>query len=85
MLDQEPKRGLQKWTDTVGARVQGAMPSSFAKSTKTNEQKKLRFVVPQEVPNTGVDEPDVDDSERDELHRTLKSALETQVFVYADE
>ena len=62
------------------------MPSSFAKSTKTNEQKKVRFVVPPEVPNTDVHESDVDEKfERDELHRALKSALETQVLVCADE
>ena len=68
-----------------GARSRRAMPSSFAKSTKTNEQKKVRFVVPQEVPNTDVDKPDVDDSEWGELQRALKSALETRVLVCADE
>ena len=50
-----------------------------------SEQKKVRFVVPPEVPNTDVDEPDVDEFERDEVHRALKSDLETQVFVCADE
>ena len=48
------------------------MPSSFAKSTKTNEQKKVRFVVPPEVPNTNVDEPDVDEFERDEFTQSLE-------------
>ena len=49
-----------------GARVQ--VPSS-------HEEKKVRFVVPPEVPNADVDEPDVDEFERDELHRALKSAF----------
>ena len=61
------------------------MPSSLAKSTKTKEQKKVRFMVPPELPNTNFDEPDVGEFERDELHRALRSALETQVLVCADE
>ena len=70
------------------------MPSSVAKSTKTNEQKKVRFMVPPEVPHdarmsiedpANFDEPDVDELERDGLHRALRSALETQVLVCADE
>ena len=61
------------------------MPSSLAKSTKTKEQKKERFMVPQELPNTNFDEPDVGEFERDELHRALRRALETQVLVCADE
>ena len=91
------------------ARSRGAMPSSFAKSTKTNEQTKVKIRVPPEVPHdtriciedlvdTDVDEPDVDkynsrqksklseaDFTRDELHRALKSALETQVLMCSDE
>ena len=53
------------------ARSRRAVLSSFAKSTKTNEQKKVRVVVPAEVPddtriciedlvNTDFDESDVD-------------------------
>ena len=76
-----------------GARSRRAMPSSVAKSTKTNEQKKVRFMVPPEVPNARMsiedlanfDEPDVDELERDGLHRALRNALETQVLVCADE
>jgi len=34
-----------------GARCRGAMPSSFANPDKTNEPKKVRFVVPPEVPH----------------------------------
>ena len=52
--------------------LQGAVLCSFAKSTKTNEQKKVRFVVPPEVPHdarisiedlvyTDIDESDVDE------------------------
>ena len=65
------------------ARVQ--VLSSLAKCTKTNEQKKVGFVVPREVPNTIFDEEDVDELERDEPHKALESALETQVLVCADE
>ena len=89
------------------SRSRRAMPSSFAKSDKTNGQTKVRVVIPSEVPhdtrmyiedlvNTNVDESDVDeqessansrqkselseaDFERDEMHRALKSVLETQV------
>ena len=89
------------------------MPSSFAKSTKTNEQTKVKIRVPPDIPHdtriciedlvdTDVDEPDVDkqksnansrqkselseaDFTRDELHRALKSALETQVLMCSDE
>ena len=89
------------------------MPSSFAKSTKTNEQTKVKIRVPPEVPHdtriciedlvdTDVDEPDVDKQKsnansrqkselseahftRDELHRALKSALESQVLMCSDE
>ena len=77
-----------------GARSRRAMPSSVAKSTKTNELKKVRFMVPPEVPRdarmsiedlANFDEPDVDELERDGLHRALRSALETQVLVCADE
>ena len=57
---------------------------------------KVRMMVPPEIPHdtriciedlveTDLDESDVDDSERDELRRALKSALETQVLVCADE
>ena len=64
-------------TRKEGALSRRAMPSSFAKCTKTNERKKTRFVVPQEVPNTNFDEQDVDEFERDDLHKGLQSALET--------
>ena len=77
-----------------GTRSRRAMPSSVAKSTKTNEQKKVRFMVPPEVPRdarisiedlANFDEPDIDELERDGLHRALRNALKTQVLVCADE
>ena len=46
-------------TRKEGAQSRRAMPSSFAKCTKTNEQKKMRFMVPQELPHTNFDEQDV--------------------------
>ena len=60
---ERPRAGTlaQQRTKEEWARSQGGMPSSFAKLTKTNEQKKVRFVVPPEVPNTDVDESDVDE------------------------
>ena len=60
---QGPRAGTpaQQRTKEEGARSRRAMPSSFAKSTKTNEQTKVRFVVPPQVPNTDIDESDMDE------------------------
>ena len=62
----------QQRTKEEGARSRRAVLSSFAKSTKTNEQKKVRVVVPAEVPHdmrkciedlvdTNFDESDVEE------------------------
>ena len=44
---QRPRAGTlaQQRTKEERARIRGTMPSSFAKSTKMNDQKKVRFVV----------------------------------------
>ena len=70
-VEQSVRRWPRGKTADVGARKEGTriqVLSSFAKSTKTNEQKKVRFMVSPEVPHTDVDERDVDEFERDELH-----------------
>ena len=54
-----------------GARSRRAMPSSFAKSKKTNEQTKTKMVVPAEVPHDTrlciEDHIDIDESDVDRL------------------
>ena len=73
-----------------GARNRRAVLSSFAKSTKTNEQKKVRVVVPAEVPhdtricvedlvNTDFDESDVDE-QKSNANSRQKSELSEADF-----
>ena len=64
------------------ARSRGATPSSFAKSTKTNEQRKVRVVVPTEVPHHArvsiEDLADIDESDSDELRGVSQQSKEIE-------
>ena len=58
------------------------MPSSFAKWTKTNEQRTVIVVVPAEVPHDArmniKDLADIDESDRDELRGIAQESQENE-------
>jgi len=88
---QRPRAGTPAQQRTKEeARSRRAVVSSFAKSTKTNEQTKVRVVVPAEVPhdtriciedlvNTDVDESDVDE-QKSNANSRQKSELSEADF-----